>query len=282
MNNSVEEKKLAELLVELGASKTQIITLPGGETLAVRVGQQIQSLENYLPPKRIERTVTLLEAGSFVDYVNRFKNPNTLIFACVSETGVSFKAMLDYHAGAPELKPDYCRHVAVFTAIETPEWKVWQAADRELMAQAEFATWLEDNLSLFTVGGENKYPAGADLLELVKSLEGHRNARFAQSIRLDNGAHSVQYDEDIVIRGGGTSTQAGTLEVPPMICGGLAIFQGADPYEMPARLKTRCVDRKLGLIFETVNLPKIIRESILLLVKKVADGTQIVPLLGNL
>ena len=225
--------------------------------------------------------MTLLEATSFIDYVNRFKNANTLIFASVSETGVAFKAMLDYHAAAPDLKPDFCRHVANFTAIETPEWRIWKEADRELMSQSTFATWLEDNLSLLTVGGENKYPTGAALLELVKSLYGHRNARFSQSIRLDNGAHSVQFDEDIEVRGGGTSTASGDLEIPAMICGGLAIFQGADPYEMPARLKTRCVDRKLGIIFETVNLPKIIRESILLLVEKVAKGTEIIPLLGT-
>jgi hypothetical protein len=40
------------------------------------------------------------------------------------------------------------------------------------------------------------------------------------------------------------------------------------------------VDRKLMLTFETVNRPKIVRESILLLTKQVGEKTSIIPMLG--
>jgi len=234
----------------------------------------VESLEQYFPPTRIQQRVILLEAGSFIEYVNHFKGPDTLIFANVSETGADFTAVLDYHGAAPELDPAYCSHIAKFTAIETPEWKTWKAANRQAMDQVKFATFLEDNLTLFVD------PSGAALLELVKSLHGHRNARFTSSLRLDNGSYAVSYDEDISVRGT-SSTQSGALELPPVIKAGMRVFQGADAYEIPARLKSRCEERKLVLYFETIGLPTIVRESILLLVKQIEDGTSIIPLLGN-
>lgn len=236
--------------------------------------QKVESLESLFPPTRIKRTVNLLEAGSFVDYVNRFKTDNTLIFANVSETGAAFTAMLDYHGPAPELKPAYCSHVAKFEAVETPEWKTWKAANRKPMNQVEFATFLEDNQSLFVD------PAGADLLELVRSLHGHRNARFNTALRLDNGSYSVSYDEDVVVKGTSTA-KSGEMELPPQIQAGLAVFQGADPYKVSARLKSRCEERRLVLFYETVSMHAIVRESIMLLVKQISEGTKIVPLLGN-
>lgn len=50
---------------------------------------------------------------------------------------------------------------------------------------------------------------------------------------------------------------------------------------MDARLKTRIESRKLVIWFETVQKPKIIRDSILDTVKLVTEKTGIVPLIGS-
>ena len=222
----------------------------------------------------------MLEAGSFADYVNRFKTENTLIFASVSESGATFTAMLDYHAAAPALTAARCEHVAVFSTIQTPEWKTWMEANRKPMDQVAFATWIEDNLRLFVSPEGSAAPSGAELLELVKSLHGHSNARFNTALRLNTGAYSVAYEEDVAIRGTST-TQAGDIELPPEIVSGIAPFQGGPPYEIHARLKSRVTDRKLVLWFETIAVPNIVRDSILALVKQVEAQTKIIPLLGN-
>lgn len=257
-------------------SKDAKILQQGGSDplLVIPSSQKVESLAAYFPPARIKRAVRLLEAGSFVEYVNRFKTDDTLIFANVSKTGAKFTAMLDYHGAAPALQPAYCAHVAEFEAIQTPEWKIWKSADRTQLYQLAFATFLEDNAGLFVE------PNGAELLELVRSLHGHKNARFNASVRLNNGAYSVCYDEDIVVKSSNVTT-SGELELPPVIKAGMSVFQGADAYEIPARLKTRIEDRRLVLFYETIALHKIVRESILLLVKQIADGTDIIPLLGN-
>lgn len=235
---------------------------------------QVYNLSHLCPPQRIKQAPKFLECGSFVDYVNRFRNENTLIFANVTDTSATFHAVLDYHAAAPKLAPAFCHHTATFQTIETPEWKTWLGANRKSMEQVEFATWLEDNARLLVE------PTGADLLELVKSLHGHKNARFSGAARLDTGAYSVSYEEEIVVRGTSKVDQ-GDIELPATIKAGIAPFQGSQPYEVNARLKTRVVERKLTLWFETISLHSIVRDSIMLLTKQVAEKTGIIPFLGN-
>jgi len=242
--------------------------------ILVPSGMRAESLAPFRPPPRIKRTVTLLEANSFADYVNKFKMPETLIFVTVTETGCTFRALLDYHQPAPDLTPAYCEHEAVFAAVETPDWKVWKAADRKKLPQVDFAEWIENNSRLMVE------PSGAELLELVRSLHGHKNARFNQSIRLDNGAYSVNYDEDVEIKGS-VSTKAGAIELPPTIKAGIAVFQGADKYAVEARLKSRIEERRLVLYFETIAITEIVRESIMLIVKQISERTSIVPLIGT-
>jgi len=172
MTEACNEETINRLLELGGNFKPQSPGDGGTPFILTPAGMEVKSLASLLPPPRIERTPVLLEAGSFADYVNKFKMPETLIFVTVSETGCTFRAMLDYHSPTPELKPAFCKHQASFTAVETPDWKIWNAADRKKMSQVEFAEWLEDNAKLFVD------PNSAELLELVTSLHGHANARL--------------------------------------------------------------------------------------------------------
>ena len=119
-----------------------------------------------------------------------------MIFANILSDVATFTAVLDYHCNAiAGNKPGNCNHRATFTTQETPEWKIWKSANRKPMSQLEFATFIEDNLSLFVRPKETNYPVGAELLELVRTLHGHRSASFDSMLRLNNGAYSVNYQE---------------------------------------------------------------------------------------
>lgn len=268
-------KDTLDRLLEVGADfPVQTIGKVGDPFVITPNSMTVHDLSKFLPPTRIKRGVTLLEAGSFSDYVNRFKTDNTLIFANVTETGATFTALLDYHSPAPELKPAYVEHSAKYATVPTPEWTTWNNANRKQMSQVDFATWLEDNLPLF------RSPTGGELLELVKTLEGKSDVRFNSAIRLQSGGNKLAYDEDVTLKGQVT-TQAGFVELPKEIMAGIAPFQGAPPYEVRARLKFRIEGRKLAIWFETIAIHKIIRDSILLVVKEIAEKTGITPLIGN-
>jgi uncharacterized protein YfdQ (DUF2303 family) len=274
-------------LIQITAQKSvalEIKTPTNGTPHVILADGRPVDLSPFYPPARIKQAPTFIDSGSFVEYVNRFKTDETLIFAKVGETEATFTAVLDYHA--KDRKPDYCAHRATFTTLPTPEWAAWQKANRKSMDQVEFATWLEDNLNLFVQPANSEAPSGAELLELVKSLHGHKNARFNTSLRLNNGAYSVDYEEDVIVQGE-SKAKPGAIELPKEIIGGFAIFQGGDNFAVPARLKTRISERKLLLHFETIGVPQLIRDNLIGdaehpgIVAKIASATGIMPLLGT-
>lgn len=272
----IPDKQTFDRIMEIGALKTAVRT--DGETpfMVIPNGCQVQSLATFFPLPRIAGNPAFLDAGSFADYVNRFKTADTLIFADVSESGAKFRAALDYHAPAPKLTPRRREHSAHFETLETPEWKTWMGNDREQMDQVAFATYLEDNAALF------QEPSGAHLLELVQTLHGKSDVRFTSAVRLQNGGNRLLFDEDVSLKGASSNTVGGAMELPREILAGICPFQGSDRYGVRARLKYRIEGRKLALWYETIGVHKIIRDSILELTQKIAEKTGIVPLLGRI
>lgn len=273
-----------DTLLATGRGQQAINLNPQGDPYFINPGGTATSLAQFFPPRRVRETVTLLDAGSFINYVNRFKSDDSLIFSDVTETKATFVAILDYHH-APEnttgeLAADYCQHRAVFTTQPTPEWATWLRSNRVPMSQVDFATWLEDNLKLFVTSADDASPSAAELLELVRTLHGHQNARFNSNLRLQTGAYSASYDEDIEVKGT-TTTKPGSIDLPTQISGGFPLFQGGQAYAVPARLKSRIVERKLMLHYETISLPQLVRENLMAVVQQIGEKTGIIPLLGQ-
>lgn len=285
----ITEKDAIQLLLDTGKDQNAPDLNLEGDPYYITPQGELKSLASVYPPRRIKQTVHLTDSGSFIDYVNRFKSGDTLIFAKVDETSATLTAVLDYHkpTGA---KPDYCHHRATFTTLPTPEWVTWLKANRQPMDQVTFANWLEDNLSLFVQPKDENgvpdetIPSGADLLELVQTLHGTANARFSSSVRLHNGAYSVSYEEEIDVKG---QIRGGNVDFPKMIMGGFAIFQGGDAFQVPARIKTRTTEKKNILHFETIGVPQLIRDNLIGdeknpgIVRQIATKTGIIPLLGS-
>ena len=63
------------------------------------------------------------------------------------------------------------------------------------MSQVDFATYLEDNAALFTD------PKGADMLELIRNLEGHANVSINQAVKLQTGAIKLTFTEEVELQG---------------------------------------------------------------------------------
>lgn len=264
-------KETIDRIVELGTAAPQPIG-DGEKFVVLPSTMKVENVTKYFPPAFIERRVCLIDGASFSDYVNLFKKEATLIFATVGDEGAVLTAFLDYHK-PPDLAAR-CSHTAVFQTFPTTEWKTWMAANRKGMTQVEFATWLEDNGALFSE------PNGAELMELVLSLEGKQDVHFTSAHRLDSGKNRFDYDEDVTLKGAPTS-KTGSVDLPRELIAGIAPFHGAPKYAVRARLKYRIQSRALSLWFETIAPHLIIRESVLAVVKDVAEKTKIIPLLGN-
>ena len=296
------DKTAIQQIVDLSAiqARPSIITNGAGQQSAPFIplphGAQLHDVSHLFPPQFIQQSVTLLDAGSFIDYVNRFKNEDTLIFAKVGADMATFTAILDYHGPMIDDRylPRRCKHIASFTTQPTADWQTWLAANRKEMDQVQFATWIEDNIRFFVKpegkAGEN-IPTGTDLLELVTTLEGKQDVRFTSGMRLQNGANELNYEEDVQLSGS-SGTKAGKIKIPQRIMAGIVPFHGCPAYRLEARLKYRIASRKITFWFETVNLAGNTRDALLLICKEIGSpvkpdekgarpGTGIIPLLGS-
>jgi uncharacterized protein YfdQ (DUF2303 family) len=276
-------KEAIEELMRAGGALTGVVQTGGDPVLVLPPGYKIENIAALLPPTRVKQNVRLLDAGSFCDYVNRFKNADTIIVATLEEkgTGPCLKAVIDYHGAPPEggkPRAESCSHTAMLELVTTPDWVDWLNMNRREMTQVQFAEWLEEHQHIFN-GVKDGALKGAQLLELVLTLTGKNEVNFTSAVRLQNGANSLQYDEVVSVQGG---TKPGKIDMPGVISAALQPYHGGPVYQVDARLKTRIEGRKLTLKYETIQLQKIVRDSILDTVKQVAETTGIIPFIGGL
>lgn len=218
-------------------------------------GIRVVSLKDFLPPPdRIDQTVTLLTVPSFVEYVNRFKVPDSTIFA--NEATGQYIAVIDYHSANGPTKRGEMDHVAVYNCPKSEQWKSWTSKDKQFFDQVAFAEFLESNLK------EIASPPGAEFLEVALQLQVHKSADFASDVRLDNGQVKFRYDE--TVRG---TTRAGDLAIPSQFKLRLPVFVDGAVFEIDARFRYRMNEGKLTLGYELIRPNEVWQAAI----KKVTD-----------
>jgi uncharacterized protein YfdQ (DUF2303 family) len=147
---------------------------------------------------------------------------------------------------------------------QTPQWQKWRGIDNKMMEQAEFANFIEDNLS------DIASPAGATMLEIVTYLEATRTVNFKSAIRLSSGAIQFQNSEDVEAKVG-----AGKIEVPETFELGIAPFLGSPSYSVPTRFRYRIKDGKLMLGIKMQRIEDLMQKLIDDVVKKIEVATNV-------
>lgn len=214
-------------IIENGVAKIQHQKFNGSEHpfVVVPEGCRVESLKDLADkfPVRVRETVTVATVESFILYLNKFKTPDTIIFA--DEKGREVKAIFDYHS--PD-HADWCAHSLVLGFTFSPEWQTWAGMNGKKFDQTGFAEFIENNLP------DIVEPSGADMLEIARKIEATRNLTFKSGVRLDNGQQQLVFDEQIE----GTAAN-GRLEIPQTFDIGIEVFKGDTPYRVTARFRWR-------------------------------------------
>ena len=266
-------------LLDAGRAMGPVIEVAGAvPAVVVPTGYELRQLA--FPAALVDRSVAFTDPDSFVEYVKRYKLAGTLIFAAVSDTGCKLTALLDYH-DKPTLENvlttrKWSSHVASLTLEVTQEWATWMKRNggEKPFNQTDFALFLEDNERVF------ESPSGADLLELVATLEGKSNVRFNSAIRLQSGKNKLDFEEDVELRGASTAAQ-GSMEIPAKLLLLIQPFTGVPHYRVEARLRYRIVSKALVFWYDTVTPHLIIRDAAKAVLAKVAEDTKVPVLIGG-
>lgn len=258
-NNQTEAAAVAALTLEAekgvvrftAAGNREFVALPSDAGYRLEQITQANGAD-VLVPKLVTASVKVQTAGSLSDYINRFKNFDTTLFADIAtDTIVS---IIDYHkmpgANTPDgsarsvptegPSSDYDAHAqfnlhrVTLKLPKSLEWDIWNKADGVMMKHVAFASLIEENAIDITD------PSGAALLEMCRDLQIKGNMNFKSSIRFgDTVSIDYQKEEDV-----STKDQ---LQLPSQITLSIPVYFGEPPVQVTAYLRREIYEGKLSL-----------------------------------
>jgi uncharacterized protein YfdQ (DUF2303 family) len=230
-----EADTVAALAVKAAGKPSALMTESGREYLVLPNGFTSTEVTppnslDVLMPKRIKQHVTLQNAEALVEYLNRFKGDDSVMFADVAESRIV--AALDYH-GAD--KAALVEHRATLALPCSEEWKAWTAISGKLLEQLEFARFIEENAP------DVKAPVAGELIEAVRDLQARRSVNFIKAVRTDSENESFEYTDNTEAR------TKGGLELPTKFLLSIPVYFGDPDTEIFAFLRWKLDDSKLLL-----------------------------------
>lgn len=258
-------------LAQKAAGATTIKTDDAREFLILPDGFQDREISNehglfVSTPAYIKQAVTLQTQDSLVDYVNRYRDHDTLLFADIAANTIM--ALLDYHA------PGAAANVAHKASLRLPfseEWNLWTAISGKLKPQLEFARFIEEN------GADIRAPDAAELLEAVRDLQAHRKVNFIKAVRTASDNENFEFQDE------SKATTRGGIELPTKFKLGLPVYFGEPETEVFAFLRW-AIDADKGGLTLGIQLHRVehVRQAVFkLIVQGVSERTSCAAVFGT-
>lgn len=200
-----------------------------------------------LAPQIITQAVKVQDVTSLMNYVNRFKNDNSVLFADISSSTIL--GVIDYHTAAVATNEDIAnaidptaRHTKHTVSLQIPkslEWETWSAIDGKMMSHVDFANFLEENSMdilplgvLHNAAGEVIEDAPTTIFELCREMQ----------LRSSYGASSVVRNGDYVsveMQKGDDITTKRNVSMPASIDLNIPVYFGEQPVLITALMRQR-------------------------------------------
>lgn len=270
---SQEITNIAETLAREMKQPIEIISEPAGnlKRVALPPGWKLEEKDDdqklLASPRRKIAKVRLHDADSFIEYIKRHGSLTDSTIWCVADYKagkVAFLGILNDH-GEDEAKAAWRDHRANFTPEFSEEWVRWIGMHKKPFTQAEFASFIEDNLK--DIAATDNSPTGAQMLEMALTFEANQDMRFKSAIRLQNGGVQMSFVQD---------DDAQTLQkmsVFDRFSLGFPVFWNGDAYRVDARLRYRVRDSKLTFWFELIRQDKVLEAATQTLIAQIHEKT---------
>lgn len=270
---STETANLAETLAKEMKAPIEIISEHAGNLKRVALPPGWTLIEkdddNRLrtAPRRKIAKVALKDADSFIEYIKRHGSLTDSTVWCVAnyKAGkVDFLGILNDH-GEDEAKAAWRDHRATFTPEFSEEWNSWVKANKQPFNQAEFASFIEDNLK--DIASTEGNPTGAQMLEMALTFEANQDMRYKSAIRLQNGGVQMSFVQDDDVQ------TLQKMSVFDRFSIGFPVFWNGDAYRIDARLRYRVRDGKLAFWFELIRQDKVLEAATQTLIATIREKT---------
>lgn len=165
------------------------------------------------------------DRASLVAYANRFRDPRSILVADFDAGTIC--ARLDWHCdnehATDSAQPD--RHNVTLKLRHSEEFARWSALEGKMMAQADFALFLEEN------AGDILHPDAATMIEISRDFEATVGQTYKSALRLDNGDRKIIFTNETNVTNGVVIPQKFVLNIP--------IYNGEAPDELTALFRWR-------------------------------------------
>ncbi|NUU22895.1 MAG: DUF2303 family protein [Streptomycetaceae bacterium] len=226
---------------------------------------QIDLTDKHLPqPRRKTGRIVVDDAASFTHYYKKHADSGSETYVSIDHGRVT--AILNAHEATPNVEfldedntARWGDHQLVLNLAQTDAWKRWTGRDRQLIRQADFADFIDDNRA------DIRKPSAADMLELVQHFQTQTRVTFNSAAVLANGNKRLVFTEETDAGAGAK----GQIEVPGQLELVIAPFEDSARLERQrnqlareldaARAALRDLGQKPGPV-GWVPLPELLRE----------------------
>lgn len=220
----------------------------------------ITDTDAYAPHPRHEGGGRIVvDAASFVAYVNRHRLPGTEVYAHASSSTVV--AVIDSHEAAGG-EAGWQKHTVRLSLEATKAWEAWTAADGSLFDQGEFADFLDDRYI------DVIDPDPARMIDIATTFQAKTGVNFDSGVRLDSGAVRLTYQETTTAKAG----QKGDLEIPKKIQLALRPYVGGPIYSIWANFRYRLGGGNVKLGFRLERPENILDAAFADIVTEIREG----------
>ena len=198
----------------IGNSDIPFVVIPDGYT--------VKDLEHLLPaPTRKRAAVQVHDADSFCAYFNAHSTRYSTIYADVDYGAEKFVVLAVLDDNGADFA-GWRDHTCTLVRRPSVEWERWNSKCRANMGQAEFATFLEENL-VDVVNAEGM-PTGSEMLQMALAFERTADKRLKSKVNLQSGGVRFEYVDD----------DNAETRTSMQVCDGATVA-----YQIEARLKYR-------------------------------------------
>jgi uncharacterized protein YfdQ (DUF2303 family) len=229
--------------------------------------------------------VNIGRTQSLIDYANRYKDADSLVYARgqVEENLIKASATIVFNPhpiGSDQNLAGYGDFKAEYNFPLSKELLSWLKNNGNAMAQMEFANFLEDHVCDMTsdydyermdlektLGGKRADPI--EMLELSRGLELRVNEQVKNVGRLQSGEMQIVYSVEH------TQSDGQPIRVPTWFNIKVPVFEGDAPHIIPVRLRYRVKEGKVIWFYELFSLNKIFDAAFDSVIDLIKENTQL-------
>lgn len=251
MSRDTAPENQAETIADLARKALQIQTISGADGRSYIIvpdgfsAKDVTDPHGLFPraPNYIKQIVEVQALDSLIEYVNKFKTGDTMLFADIMANSIT--GLIDYHGAGDATEGIKRVHTAANVAhavtMKLPfseEWKLWSGIDGKLMGQLEFARFLEENHP------DVANPNAGELIDAARDLHAMRNVKFTKVVRTDSDNENFTAEDTTTLASNRTGNG---IELPREFTLRLPIYFGESAIDMKAFLRWKVGDDGMAL-----------------------------------